>query len=169
MRPDFLLNLQQKQHIATDLMQVSQDDSSGKESTCQCRRPKTLGFSPWVRKIHWKRKWQPTPEFLPGKSRRQRSLVDYSPWGRKSWIRWSTHEYLVVAQSLSRVLTLCNPVDCSTPRFPVLYHLLELAQTHVHWISDGIQPSYLLLSPSLLAFNLSCLLLRQILRYFANM
>ena len=35
MRPDFLLNLQQKQHIAADLMQVSQGDSSGKESTCQ--------------------------------------------------------------------------------------------------------------------------------------
>ena len=44
----------------------------GKESTCQCRRP---GFHPWVRKSHWKRKWQPTPVFLPGKSHGQRSLV----------------------------------------------------------------------------------------------
>ena len=37
------------------------------------------GFNPWVEKIPWKRKWKPTPVFLPGESHRQRSLVDYSP------------------------------------------------------------------------------------------
>ena len=52
-------------------------------------------------------------------------------------------------------LTLCNPMDCSTPGFPDLHHLLELAQTHVHWISDAIQPSHLLSSPSPPALNLS--------------
>ena len=41
------------------------------------------GFDPWVRKIPWRRKWQPTPVFLPGKSHRQRSLAGYSPWGPK--------------------------------------------------------------------------------------
>ena len=41
------------------------------------------GFDPWVRKIPWKRKWQPTPVFLPGKSNGRRNLVGYSPWGRK--------------------------------------------------------------------------------------
>ena len=45
-------------------------------------------------------------------------------------------------------LTLCDPMDCSTPGFPVLHHLLELAQTHVHQVSDAIQPSHPLLSPS---------------------
>ena len=45
----------------------------GKESTSQCRR---CGFDSWVRKIPWRRKWQPTPVFLPGKSHGQRSLVD---------------------------------------------------------------------------------------------
>ena len=40
-------------------------------------------FDPWVGKIPWKRKWQPTPVFLPGKSHGQSSLADYSPWGRK--------------------------------------------------------------------------------------
>ena len=39
--------------------------------------------------------------------------------------------------------TLCDPRDCSTPGFPVLHHLPELAQTHVHWVSDAIQPSHL--------------------------
>ena len=50
-------------------------------------------------------------------------------------------------------LTLCNPMDCSTPGSPVLHYLLEFAQTHVHWVSDAIQPSYPLLLPSPLALN----------------
>ena len=49
--------------------------------------------------------------------------------------------------------TFCNPMDCSPPGFPILHHLLELAQTHVHWVSDAIQPSHPLLSPSPSAFN----------------
>ena len=53
---------------------------SGKESTCQCRRRR---FNPWVRKIPWRRKWQPTPVFLPGKSHGQSSLAGYSPRGHK--------------------------------------------------------------------------------------
>ena len=40
-------------------------------------------FDPWVRKISWSRKWQPTPVFLPGEAHGQRSLVCYSPWGCK--------------------------------------------------------------------------------------
>ena len=55
----------------------------GKESTCQCRRCKRCGFNPWVEKIPWRRKWQPTPVFLPGEFHGQRSLTGYSPWGRK--------------------------------------------------------------------------------------
>ena len=55
-----------------------------------------------------------------------------------------------VAQSC---LTLCNPVDCTTPGFLALYHLLEFAQTHVHKVSNAIQPSHplcpLLLPPSI--------------------
>ena len=51
------------------------------ENTYQCRRP---GFAPWVRKIPWIWKWQPTPVFLPEKSHGQRSLVGYSPWGHKN-------------------------------------------------------------------------------------
>ena len=53
------------------------------ESVCpQCGRP---GFDPWVRKIPWRRKWQSTPVFLPGESHGWRSLVGYSPQGRKEW------------------------------------------------------------------------------------
>ena len=50
---------------------------------------------------------------------------------------------------------LCDPMNCSTSGFPVLYYLLEFAQTHVHWISDVIQPSHPLFSPSPLALRLS--------------
>ena len=55
----------------------------GKKPTCQCRRPKRHGFNLWVRKIPWRRKWQCTPVFLPGKFHGQRSLAGCGPWGRK--------------------------------------------------------------------------------------
>ena len=51
--------------------------------------------------------------------------------------------------------TLCDPMDCRTPGLPVHHQLPELIQSHVHWISDAIQPSHLLSSPSLPTFNLS--------------
>ena len=50
---------------------------------------------------------------------------------------------------------MSDPMDCSTPGFPVLHHLPELAQTHVHWVRDAIQPSHPLSSPSPPAFSLS--------------
>ena len=54
--------------------------SDGKSICLQYGRP---GFDPWVRKIRWRRKWQPIPVLLPGKSHGWRSLAGYSPWGRK--------------------------------------------------------------------------------------
>ena len=51
--------------------------------------------------------------------------------------------------------TLCDPKECSTPGFPAHHQLLEFAQTHVHWVSDVIQTSHPLFSPSAPAFNLS--------------
>ena len=60
--------------------------------------------------------------------------------------------FSLVAQSCP---ALCNPMDCSMPDFPVFPQFPELAQTHVHWVSDAIQPSHPLSSPSSPAFNLS--------------
>ena len=63
---------------------------SGKESTCQCRR---LWLNPWVGKISWRRKWQPTPVFLPWKSHGQRSLAGLQSiwWQSQSWLSdWTT-------------------------------------------------------------------------------
>ena len=53
---------------------------NGKESACRCGRP---GFNSWLRKIPWRRKWQPTPVCLLGESHGQSSLAGYSPWSRK--------------------------------------------------------------------------------------
>ena len=60
-------------------------DASGKEPTCQCRRHKTHGFDPWSGTIPWKRKWQPTPVFLPRESHGLRRLAGYS---------WRSHTHL---------------------------------------------------------------------------
>ena len=57
-----------------------------------------------------------------------------------------------VAQSC---LTLCNPMDCSTPGLPVHHQLLETSQTYVHCVGDAIQPSHPVSSPSPPALNLS--------------
>ena len=65
----------------------------GQWSVCLQRgRP---GFNPWVGKILWRRKWQPTPVFLPGKSHGLRSLVSYHPWGHKEsdTTEWLTHTH----------------------------------------------------------------------------
>ena len=57
--------------------------ASGKEPACKCKRCKTCGFDPWVRKIPWRRAGQPTPVFLSGEPHGQKSPVGYSPWGHK--------------------------------------------------------------------------------------
>ena len=62
----------------------------GKEPTCQCRRPKRHRLDPWVRKIPWRKEWQPTAVFLPGESHGQKSLAGYSPWGHRRVRRLST-------------------------------------------------------------------------------
>ena len=60
------------------------------------------------------------------------------------YIQWN----IQFSSAAQLCLTLCDPMDCSTPGFPVHHQLLELAQTHVHRVSDAIQPSHPLSSPS---------------------
>ena len=104
--------------------------------------------------MHWRRKWQPTPVFLPGESQGQSSLVGCRLWG-------STESNMTEATSSSRsnrlyqfssvtqsCPTLCDPMNCSTPGLPVYHQLPQSTQTHVHWVGDAIQPSHPLLSPS---------------------
>ena len=119
--------------------------------------------------IPWRNKWQSTPVFLPGKSHGQKRLVGYCPWGlkeldRTEWLNnnndknsvssWITFHFspLVLFLCVSVRLTL---MDCSTPGFSALHCLLELAQTHVHWVSNAFKTSHPLSHTSLPALNLS--------------
>ena len=68
---------------------------------------------------------------------------------------FTTSSALLLLSFAQSCLTLCDPMDCSTPGFPVLHQLSELAHTHVHWVSDAIQPSHPLLPLSPSALNLS--------------
>ena len=78
----------------------------GKEPACRCRRCKRLRFDPWVGKTPWRRKWQPTPVFLPGECHGQRSLAGYSPWGRKE------------PDTLKQLSTQASSVQFKTPGCP---------------------------------------------------
>ena len=123
---------------------------SCKESACQCR---TLEFNSWVGKIPWRRKLQPTPVVLPGESHGQRSLVGYSPRDCKE--SDMTERFVVVVQLLRHAWLFATPWTAAQPGFPILHHLPELAQKHVHGVGDAIQPSRPLSSPFPPAFNLS--------------
>ena len=68
--------------------------ASGKEPTCQCRRNKSLGFNLWVKKIPWRRAWQPTPVFLPGEFQWTESLAPIVHKVAKNWtlLKWPTEK-----------------------------------------------------------------------------
>ena len=73
-----------------------------------------------------------------------------------NWMSCMILDFLLYCCSVAKLcLTLCNPMDCSMPGFPVHHQLLELPQTHVHRVGDAIQPSHPLSSPFPPAFNLS--------------
>ena len=115
----------------------------------------------------WRRKWQLTPVFLPGKAHGQKSLVGYSPWSHNESDTTEHTQYNSLGTSLVvwwlriclpmqefSCVWLCNTTDCSMPGLPVHHQLPEFTQTHVHWVGDAIQPSHPLSSPSP-ALNLS--------------
>ena len=75
-----------------------------------------------------------------------------------SQIKWRSLGLRLRYRSSVQLLScvwLCGPMDCSTPGFPVHHQLLELTQTHVHWVGDAIQPSHPLSSPYPPTFSLS--------------
>ena len=90
------------------------------------------GFDPWVRKIPWRRKWQPTPVFLPGESHGQRSLAGCSPWGRKE-------------SDTTKRLTHAQTVACQAPlpmRFPRQEHWSGLPVPSSGDLHDpGVEPT----------------------------
>ena len=117
-----------------------------KESASQCRRH---GFDPWVEKIPWTRKWQPTPGFVPGKSNGQRSLAGYSPWGRKE----SLHELATKQQWQQQYFILYMyhifPIHSSVDGYIVASMSWLLGYFHVllQWTMRCMCPFGLWLSP----------------------
>ena len=93
------------------------------------------------------------------------NIMQASTWTLK-WSHFKGHtsikNRICCCSVVQSCLILCDPMDYSMPGFPVLHHLSELAQTHVYWVGDAIQPFHLLLSSSPPAFSLSQL------RVFSN-
>ena len=85
-------------------------------------------------------------------------MIHRKNWHEKTWNKlWAGIQSLVSTSHCSVTHScpaLSDPMDCSIPGFPVLHHLPEHAKTHVHCVSDAIQPSHPLSSPSSSAFNL---------------
>ena len=79
------------------------------------------GFDPWVGKIPWRRKWQPTSVLLPGESLGQRSLVGNSPWGHRVGHNWVTDTHTYTHTGMS---TVCGPLIISSQLF-LLFSLLN--------------------------------------------
>ena len=97
---------------------------SGKESAYQFKRHRKCGFNPWVRKIPWRRIWQPTPVFLPGKFHGQKSQVGYSPRGHKELDiteRLSMHACMHIQEYLSDYLQYQQ------------YHHHSVLNSMLHW------------------------------------
>ena len=95
------------------------------ESPCQWRRCR---FDPWVGKILWRRKWQPTPVFLLEKSYGQRSLVGYIPWVAKSWI-WLSDRTYMHAWNISFLIS---------PLFLVLHCFFSLQVLGILYVSESL-------------------------------
>ena len=154
MRPWALVHSQKSEFLET----ISLLGTNGKESPCQCRRHKRLEFDPWVGKIPWSRKWQPTTVFLSGKSQGQRSLAGYSPRGGRE---------LNMTEWLSSGIQVLELGDCPLPHLsPLLASRNDLC-----WfismpgppflIDCGVEVAFLAPHPSLLPLHFwGCLMLK---------
>ena len=144
--------------------------SAGKESACNAE---DLGLISGLGRFPWRRERLPTPVFLGFScgSAGKESACSAGDLGSIPGLGRSPEEgkgYLLqfsgLENSMDRIVissvahlcpTLCNPLDCSTPGFPIHHQLLEPAQTHVLKIGHAMQPSHPLSSPSPPTFNLS--------------
>ena len=99
--------------------------SEGKSVCLQCGRPR---FHPWVGKIPWRRKWQPTPVLLPGKFHGWKNLIGYSPWGHKEsdMTEWIYFHFLAI------FIPACAS---SSPAFHMMYSAYKLNKQ-----GDNTQP-----------------------------
>ena len=111
-------------------------------SPCQCRRSKRCRFDPWVGKIPWRRKWQTTPVFLPGKSHGQRSLVGSSPqemdvteqlyFNRKKLEENKWHEFPLKKENKWTLVETWNSDEGFTSSF-IIFFLASITEGKLHF------------------------------------
>ena len=107
--------------------------------------------------------WRSACGLLENRDQRHKSVLEHGLWstltrkescGRRNLKSMLGSDYQPQFSSVAQSCpTLCHPINCSTPGLPVYHQLPEFTQTQVHWVSDAIQPSHPLLSPSLAAPN----------------
>jgi len=126
-------------------------------SKSECSRKKSVEASSLLRSGY--QSWHKTISSVFYCHSSERAVPDSRGGDKYPTSQWESIKEFLTTSSLPCSVakscpTLCNSMDCSTPSFPVLYHLLEFAQIYVHWISDAIRPSHPLPTSSF-AFNLS--------------
>ena len=147
-------------HVLLQCMKVKNESEVAQSS--ESRFWRNVYFCPFFKKINcfiylsidlW--------EFLYPRYKNLIRYMNYkyfiSFYGLSVFLSQLLFSHSVMSNSLSVTQscpTLCDPMDCSMPVFPVLHYLLEFAQTHVHWVDDAIQPSYPLSPLSSPALNL---------------
>ena len=135
---------------------------SGKETACQCRRRGDMGLIPGSGRspgegnvnllyyscleIPWRGAWQAT---IHGVTKSWTWLSTHAHIANSTFLIHSgpNHSCLQFSSVAQSCPTLCDPMDCSMPGFPVHHQLPELAQTHVHRVGDAIQPSHSCIIP----------------------
>ena len=116
--------------------------------------------------MHWRRKWQSAPVFLPGESQGRGSLVGCCLWDctesdktEATWQQRQQGEEIITSQLFLYCCCLltksCPTLSNPMPDSSVIYCLSEFTHIHVHWVGDAVKPSHPLLFPSPFAFSLS--------------
>ena len=126
------LNMNDSQNSFFDLLFSIYDFPGGSDNKSVCLQSGRPRFNLWVRKILWRRKWQPTAVFLPGKSHGRKSLAGYSPWGCRVRHDWATNIFTFFS-SLPYITTghIVNTDQCgSTWKMRTI-----CAQTRLRWHS----------------------------------
>ena len=137
--------------------------ASGKEPAHQCRRCKRWEFNLWVRKILWRRAWQPGSVFLPGESQGQRNLVGYSPGGRTEGASHNLachHTPLHTCMSshaLAHSHMDSHALYALTLAHPLLHILAHprMGCTSLHFFAHLCKPSHALEHPHMLSHALT--------------
>ena len=131
-----------------ELARIAYMVQGGKRTHPQCRRHKRQRFYPWVEKITWGRKWQPTSVFLPEKSHGQRSLAGYSPKGCGVGHGWGIQQQQLILKELTDQNSVCL---CGSSELPRLQYKIKeemvgsriMQETKNSWVKSVLKDDWL--------------------------